>query len=246
MSRSILTALLALLCCACTSAQADDALQPVNVGYYEFPPYSWTDIDGQPRGSVLVLTERLLRHAGYRGKYRSLPGARLYAGLQDGSVQLWPGAGGKAELRGHTLESRNSFGEFNLALYYRSDTPPPDIPDGLAGRGIILINGYSYWKPINDMLENKALGLKLHRTGSHAAALEMLLRKRGDFLLDYQTPTEATRKRLGISPLPHTVLQRLQSRFIVSRHAEGSAALLEALDRAYEELDASSLDLSLD
>src|SRR6218665_1164095 len=107
MSRSFFTALLALLCCACMTVRADDELRPVNVGYYEFPPYSWTDLDGQPRGSVLVLTERLLRHAGYRGKYRSLPGARLYAGLQDGSVQLWPGASGKTELRGHTLESRN-------------------------------------------------------------------------------------------------------------------------------------------
>ncbi|WP_313819306.1 hypothetical protein, partial [Cupriavidus sp.] len=42
-----------------------------------------------------------------------LPGARLYAGLRDGSVQLWAGAGGKSELAGHTYEARNSMGEFN-------------------------------------------------------------------------------------------------------------------------------------
>ncbi|WP_447594018.1 substrate-binding periplasmic protein [Aquipseudomonas campi] len=246
MPRLIFTALLTFLCCAGAVAQTSPVPLTVNVGYYEFPPYSWTDRDGTPRGSVLELTDRLLRHAGYQGHYRSLPGARLYAGLQDGSIQLWPGAGGKAELAEHTLESRNLIGEFNLALYYRPDTPPPDIPDGLVGGRLILINGYSYWKAINELIESPALGLELHRTNTHAAALEMLLRKRGDYLLDYQTPVEQNRQRLGIEPLPFIVLQRLQSRFIVSRHTPGSEALVEALDRAYEELGADQLRINID
>lgn len=245
MPRSLLVVLLSFLCCAFAQAQSGEILRPVTVGYYEFPPYSWTGRDGQPRGSVLALTERLLRHAGYRGVYRSLPGARLYAGLQDGSVQLWPGAGGKAELAGHTLEARNHFGEINLALYYRPDTPPPQIPRDLAGRGIILISGYSYWKQVNDMLGDPSLGLATHRTSTHSAALEMLLRKRGDFLIDYQSPVEQARKELGIDPLPFTVLQHLQLRLIASRHSPGSAELLEHLDRAYEELQASGADLDL-
>ena len=81
MHRILFPALLAWLCCA--GAQA--AEPSVNVGYYEFPPYSWTDDDGKPRGSILALTDRLLRHAGYRGHYRSLPGARLYAALREGT-----------------------------------------------------------------------------------------------------------------------------------------------------------------
>src|SRR6218665_1895513 len=158
MRRTLLPALLAWLCWAGVLAENAAAEPVISVGYYEFPPYTWTDETGEPRGSVLALTERLLRHAGYRGEYRSLPGARLYAGLQDGSIQLWPGAGGKAELAEHTLESRNLIGEFNLALYYRPDTPPPDIPDGLVGGRLILINGYSYWKAINELIESPALG----------------------------------------------------------------------------------------
>ncbi|UUY10243.1 transporter substrate-binding domain-containing protein [Pseudomonas sp. J452] len=245
MSRLFLAALLACFCCACAQTQAADTLRPVTVGYYEFPPYSWTGEDGQPRGSVLTLTERLLRHAGYRGVYRSFPGARLYAGLQDGSVQLWPGAGGKTELRGHTLEARNHFGEINLALYHRKDTPKPKIPEELAGRGIILISGYSYWKAVNDMLDDPSLGLITHRTSTHQAALEMLQRQRGDFLIDYQQPVEQVLKSLGAEPLPFTVLHSLQLRFVASRHAEGSAILLDALDRAYDELQAAGADLNV-
>ncbi|MDD0843057.1 transporter substrate-binding domain-containing protein [Pseudomonas sp. Gutcm_11s] len=242
MRRILLPALLAWLCCA--GAQA--AEPTVSVGYYEFPPYSWTDGDGKPRGSILTLTERLLRHAGYRGEYRSLPNARLYAALRDGSVQLWPGAGGKEELAGQTFEARHAIGEFALALYHRQDTPPPDIPDGLRERGVIVISGYSYWKSINDLLADPALQISTHRTSTHASALAMLLRKRGDYLLDYQAPVEQVRRELGLSPLPYTVLQRMQLRLIASRQAEGSQRLLDELDQAYEQLQTRGEDLRLD
>jgi polar amino acid transport system substrate-binding protein len=245
MRRTLFPALLAWLCCA--GALAQNAPEPtVTVGFYEFPPYSWTDDAGQPRGSFLALTERLLRHVGYRGEYRSLPGARLYAGLQDGSVQLWAGAGGKAELVGHTYEARHSLGDLSLALYHRPDTPPPQIPEGLRGKDIIVITGYSYWKQINDLLANPAMGISTHRTSTHASALEMLLRKRGDFLLDYQAPVEQTRKSLGLSPLPYTVLQHIQLRLIASRHAAGGQQLLDQLDRAYEDLQAAGENMRVD
>jgi polar amino acid transport system substrate-binding protein len=245
MRRTLFPALLAWLCCA--GALAQNAPDPtVTVGFYEFPPYSWTDESGKPRGSILALTERLLRHAGYRGEYRSLPGARLYAGLQDGSVHLWAGAGGKTELEGHTYEARHSMGNLSLALYHRQDTPPPKIPEGLRNKGIIVITGYSYWKQVNDLLADPTMSISTHRTSTHASALEMLLRKRGDYLLDYQAPVEQTRKALGLSPLPYTVLQHIQLRLIASRHAAGGQHLLDDLDRAYEELQAAGEKMQVD
>src|SRR5690606_33831464 len=112
--------------------------------------------------------------------------------------------------------------------------------------GMIVISGYSYWKPINQLLADPALGIRLHRTSTHASALEMLLRRRGDYLLDYQAPVEQVRKELGLSPLPYTVLQNMQLRLIASRRAEGSQRLLDDLDRAYEELQAAGEQLQLD
>ena len=222
-----------------------DALRQVNVGYYEFPPYSYTDAQGQPSGAILELSARLLEHAGYQASFRSYPGARLYGGLQDGSVQLWPGAPGKTELIGHTLETRHELGQIALNLYFRPDTLLPRLPVDLAGRGVILISGYSYWQPVNLWLNDPALGIAAHRTASHTAALEMLQRRRGDFLLDYQTPVEQARRRLGMDELPFVQLQRLPLKLIVSRHAPGAEALRDALDRTYEELRAAGEDLRL-
>lgn len=217
----------------------------VSVGGLEFPPYSYSDAAGRPQGSMIELCKRLLRQAGYQGKFRILPGGRLYAGLRDGSVHLWPGASGKAELQGHVLEGRIILAEDDLALYFRPDTRQPSLPQGLAGRSLILISGYGYWKPYSDWLSDPTLRLRLNRTHSHSAALQMLLRQRGDFLLDYHAPVEQARKRLGLGELPHLLLYRLTAKMIVSKRAPGAEALRDALDRAYEELQAQGEDLRL-
>jgi polar amino acid transport system substrate-binding protein len=155
-------------------------------------------------------------------------------------VQVWPGAPGKAELRGHTLEACAQLGEITLNLYFRRDTLMPRLPEDLKGRGVIMINGYTYWHSINQMLDDPLLAVQQHRTSTHTAALEMLQRRRGDFLLDYHTPVAQARKRLGMPELPFIPLK-----LIVSSHAPGAEALRDALDRAYEELQSAGVDLRL-
>jgi polar amino acid transport system substrate-binding protein len=240
-------ALVAALGCATSHAQtvANGSLPLIQVGFYEFPPYSYSDRQGRPQGAILQLTERLLQHAGYQAQFRSYPGARVYSGLQNGSVQLWPGAPGKPELAADTLETRTQIGEIILNLYFRRDTLLPRIPEDLQGRGLILISGYTYWQPTNALLNDPALAIQQHRTGSHTAALEMLQRRRGDYLLDYQTPVEQARRRLAMAELPFVVLQRVPLKLIVSRHTPGAEALRDALDRAYQELQEAGEDLRL-
>lgn len=226
-------------------AHTAEAKQRIHVGYYEFPPYSYTDAQGQPSGSGLELTARLLEQAGYQAEFRSYPGARLYSGLQDGSVQIWPGAPGKTELAEHTLEGRHLLGEITLNLYFRPDTPPPRLPDDLHGRGVILITGYSYWQDVNQWLEDPARQITRHRTSSHTSALEMLERRRGDYLLDYQTPVEQAKRALAMSDLPFVEVQRLPLRLIFSRHAPDAERLRDDLDRVYQQLKDAGEDLWL-
>ncbi len=152
---------------------------------------------------------------------------------------------GKLELREHTLETQTLLGEIVLNLYFRRDTLMPRLPDDLKGRGVIMISGYTYWQTVNEMLNDPQLAVEQHRTGTHTAALEMLQRRRGDFLLDYQTPVEQARKRLGMSELPYVELQRIPLKLIVSNKAPGAEALRDALDRAYDELQAAGEDLRL-
>src|SRR5690606_30695168 len=179
----------------------------VKVGFYEFPPSIYTDEDGNAKGPVVSLVRRMMARAGYRAEFRSLPSARLYNGLIDGSVHLWAGATGQPALREHTLETRRALSEVTTNLYFRPDTPPPQIPDGLARRDVILISGYSYWPSVSRLLETPELGIVTHSTSTHTAALEMLRRRRGDFIIDYQIPVNEARKELGMGELPFVVLE---------------------------------------
>jgi polar amino acid transport system substrate-binding protein len=227
------------------AAHAAEARQRIHVGYYEFPPYAYTDDQGRASGSGLELTARLLDAAGYEAEFRSYPGARLYNGLLDGSIQLWAGASGKPELAGHTLESRFLLGEIPLNLYFRRDTPTPRIPDGLNNREVILITGYSYWQDVNQWLEDPARNITRHHTSSHTSALQMLQRRRGDYLLDYQAPIEQARYALGMGELPFVEMQRLPLRLIYSRQAPGAERLRDDLDRVYQQLKGSGETLWL-
>ncbi|RYJ63973.1 substrate-binding periplasmic protein [Pseudomonas songnenensis] len=227
-------------------AMADPGTQRIlNVGYYEFAPAIYTDAYGTARGELAELTRRVARQAGYGVRFRALPSARLYGALESGSIDLWPGAQGKPELAAHTLEGRHTLSQINLNLYHRAGTPAPRIPEDLAGKALILIGGYSYWPNINALLEDPALDLRLLRTSNHLSALEMLRRKRGDYLLDYQIPVEQARQRLQMEELPYLRLTQVPIHFIVSRHARDAEAVVTALDQAYESLRAAGEDLSL-
>ncbi len=243
MPRSFCLLLIALLWLP--APHAAEARQRIHVGYYEFPPYAYTDAQGQPSGSGLELTARLLDEAGYAADFRAYPGARLYAGLLDGSIQLWAGASGKQELAGHTLESQHLLGEISLNLYFRVDTPAPIIPDELEGRGVILITGYNYWQEVNQWLQDPARNIIHHRTRSHTSALEMLQRRRADYLLDYSAPVEQALRTLDMEELPFAEVQRLPLRLIYSRHAPGAERLRDDLDRTYRQLQEAGEDLRL-
>ena len=227
------------------AAHAAEARQRVHVGYYEFPPFSYTDAQGQPSGSGLELAARLLDEAGYQADFSAYPGARLYSGLLDGSIHIWAGASGKPELAEHTLEGKHLLGEITLNLYFRHDTPAPRIPHDLQDRGVILITGYSYWQDVNQWLTDPARNITHHRTANHTSALEMLARRRGDYLLDYQAPVEQAKRALGMVDLPFVEVQRLPLRLIYSRHAPDAERLREELDRVYQQLQDAGEDLWL-
>ncbi|WP_312301478.1 transporter substrate-binding domain-containing protein [Stutzerimonas nitrititolerans] len=223
----------------CLAGSAVDERPTLTVGFSEFPPAIYSDAQGQAHGRLAEVTRRVLRQAGYQVSFRALPSARLYAGLKDGSIDLWPGAGGKPELAAHTLETRRSLSEVKLNLFHRHDTPPPSLSDGLAeltGRGVILIGGYDYWPRINRILNDPQHAIRLHHTASHLSGLRMLEHQRGDYLLGYEMPTEHARRQLDMAPLPSITIERVPIRFVISRYAPGSETLRDALDQAYEEL----------
>ena len=210
----------------------------MNVGYYEFP-YIYTARDGHAAGSGARLVRLLLERAGYRPAFRARPARACTWGCRTAAWR-WAGAA-KPELAADTLQARRVLGHVSLNLYYPAHQPAPRVPQDLAGRRLILISGYSYWKPVTNFIQDPNLHLRLYRTGTHHAALRMLELGRGDYLLDYQAPVEAASRQA----LASQELYRLPLRMIVSRHIPGAEALRDRLDQAYDQLRSDGADLSL-
>ncbi|NLY12911.1 MAG: amino acid ABC transporter substrate-binding protein [Gammaproteobacteria bacterium] len=215
----------------------------ITVGYYDFPPVSYTNSEGSPAGSTLKLCELLLKQQGYAVAFKALPSARLYAQLISGEVDLWLGSAGKPELSGHVLEGSQQLNTATLALFYHPSAPPPQLPDDLHNKKIILINGYSYWSPAAEWLTDPSLNLNITRTSKHTSAIAMLMRKRGDYLLNYVTPIQHTMRQLGIAELqmPYVSIHSVPITFIISKNSAYAEQLLKDLETAYKDHNPSRL-----
>ena len=217
----------------------------VTVGYYDFPPSISTTEDGRAVGPLADLLTRMVLRAGYTPEFRNLPIARLYNDLREGRVDLWAGAPRQPAVEGHVLESDRLLAEVRLNLYYRPGMPEPRVPDELAGKVLIMLSGYSYWPRTRELLLGPASGVTQLRTHHRASALELLRRKRGDYLLDYQLPLEQTLKDEGLPPLPYVIMESLPIHLIVSRKSRYAPRLLHRLDDVFDEMKANGEDMQL-
>lgn len=215
------------------------------VGYYDFPPSIYTAEDGHAQGPLVDLLTRMLQRAGYTSEFRSLPIARLYNELREGRIDVWAGAPQKPELAGHVLESDRLLAEVKLNLYYRPDTPTPAVPDDLAGKIMIVLSGYSYWPHARQLLLDPAREIAQLRTSNRTSALELLRRKRGDYLLDYQLPLEQTLRDAGQPLLPHVTVESLPIHLIVSSKREDAPQLLQKLDEVFDQMRTDGEDMAL-
>lgn len=209
----------------------------IQVGYYEFPPFTYTDEQGSAQGSILELCRTLLTSKGYSVTFTGMPSARLYAKLISGDIDMWLGAPGKPELASYVLEGTQHIGDVSLGLFYHPDAEAPALPSGLKDKKIILISGYSYWPPATQWLTDSSLNLQITHTSQHSSAIAMLMRKRGDYLLNYSAPMHEAQQQLGIEglQLPYIPISSIPVTFIISRKPAHSQQLLADLEDAYRQ-----------
>ncbi len=240
-------ALVVLMGLTVLPSRADDqARKPlVQVGLMPFPGYSFADDKGLPAGKTVKLTRLLLDQAGYPHEIRIMPPARIWRGLEDGSVHVWPGVISKPGLENHTQLTDRTLGLVGINLYAPPGSSLPDWPDGLSNKRIILITNYTYTNDLLHTLHDVKLGMRLHRGSSHAGAVNMLLRGRGDYLLDYRAQVDPIVARLGIEPLPFVTVAEQPMRFVMSRKSGFADRLKNDLDHAFDELAAQGVELDV-
>lgn len=247
----LLLVVILVLCASIGDARAQGEMgelheKPVvRVGIMAFPGFSELNEAGEAVGKTVVLTRMLLEQAGYRADIRIMPAARIWRGLESGGVHLWPGILNKPALKEHTLMTDRDLGQVGIDLYYRPGESEPELPGALAGKRVILITNYTYVTSLLDTLRDPELGLEQVTSISHIGAVQMLLKGRGDYLLDYQVQVDAATRQLGIAPLPSVQMAEQPMRFILSQESGFAPELKADLDRAYDELALQGVDLEV-
>lgn len=229
------------------TALATEEKPVVQVTFLNFAGYSELSESGEVVGKGVDLVKLLFAEAGYPLETSILPAARIWSGLEDGSIHVWPGIFNKPDLEQHTLQNERDLGWVAIHLYYLPGTPPPRWPEDMVDKRVITITNFTYTMGLQDVLLNPQRNLTIHKSGSHLGAMQMLQRGRGDYLLDYPTQVGAALSTLGIEPLPSVQIARVPMRFIFSRHSGFAERLRDDLDLAYDRLQARGvvLDVSL-
>lgn len=217
----------------------------LQIGYYDFAPTIYTTEQGQAAGPLADLLERLFHQAGYAYQFKKLPIARLYNQLRDGGVDIWAGAPHKEELRGHVTNGQQQLTQVALNLYYLPETDTPKLPEDVRAQVMIVINGFSYWPKTNALLLAPERGVIQLRTNNRHAALELLLRKRGMYLLDYQLPIDEALHDMGLGDLPYVPVEKLPIVLVGSNKTPDIQNIIATLDQAYETLLEAGEDVSL-
>lgn len=241
MPPKLLTWLLATaLCCVQLPLQAGEAPSqaPIRVGYIAFPPYSYTDAQGQPGGHLLDFFRLLAQQAGYQTQFLEYPSYRLFKSMEQGLIEMSPSLIRHPVMSQYTLRSRYQVARVLLNLYYK-DQPPPASLEQLRNTRLLRIQGLVYpGSPLAALAADPANGIEQISAPTHQAAAQMMHLGRADYLLDYQDPAEAGFRDSQLPLLPHVTLLQQDFTIAYSLASPRARQLRDDLDRAIEELQA--------
>lgn len=206
-------------------------MKAVRVAYVEFPPITYRTAEGEPAGEFVEITKKVAAEAGYELEFIYLPVARTYLYLKDGTVDLWLGLSATPVLKEAVLESWISPIPVELSAWYRQDTELLEHMDQLHGSMVILIGGYTYGG-LRYWLEDQP-DIRITEAPNHRSAVDMLKRKRGDYLLDYRQPVREILTHPSDAIIRESELRTRNSAWMFSIANPRAAILREAFDDAY-------------
>jgi polar amino acid transport system substrate-binding protein len=205
--------------------------QILQVGYTDFAPFTYQNSRGQAAGEFIDITRKAGVEAGYATEFVFLPPSRLLLHLRNGMVDLAPSASGTPLLVYETLESWISPVTLELHAWHLNTTETLKTFDQIRHKRVIVINGYNYGGLMSWM--EKQSDINLTEAPDHRAAIDMLKRNRGDYLLDCQRPVQELLSAPGDENLHSTKLSSRDGVWVFALSNPQASILREQFDDAY-------------
>src|SRR5690554_6672111 len=145
----------------------------VNLVFLGFAGYSELSPSGEVVGRGVEMVERIFAEAGYPIRKSILPAARIWRGLENGSIHAWPGIFNKPGLIEHTIQTERDLGHVGINLYYLPGRGPPFWRDDLRNSGVITITNYTFTEKLRNLLAVRSANLRFLRTISIPGAVRL-------------------------------------------------------------------------
>lgn len=206
--------------------------EPLKIVFTEFPPYTYTNENGDPQGYFVELISRLLEQRNISHSFSSHPTPRVHFQLKSGEADIYLGPQGVPNLQQHirSVPLPDDF-TIRLFLWRRPNTINAKSITEIHNQSLAIINGFGYGGILQELDKTKNK-VQIIRSNSHGNALKMLISGRADYLLDYLQPVNT---ELSAHPntelLKHPILN-IKVAFMVSRNAANSRELFELLGAA--------------
>lgn len=212
-------------------ARADSSRPVLRVAYAEFPPIEYQNADGEAAGLFIDLTRKVAEEAGYTPDFVYLPVGRIYLYLKSGMIDVWPGLTGIPSLKDDVLESWVSPVPVQLSAWYVAGTPPLTHLDDLRGKMLIVIGGYTYGGLLERLQSYE--DIRITEAPNHRSGIDMLKRKRGDYLLDYRQPVLEILTEPSDRVMRESEVRTRNGAWLFSLANPKASILREAFDDAY-------------
>jgi len=205
--------------------------QILQVGYTEFPPFTYQNSQGQAAGEFIDITRKVVLEAGYTTEFVFLPPSRLLQHLRDGIIDLAPTLSGTPLVVYETLESWASPVMVELHAWHLNTTETLKTFDQIKHTRVIVVSGYNYGGLMSWM--ERQSDIAVTEAPNHRAAIDMLKRNRGDYLLDYRRPVQELLSAPGDENLHSTKLLSRKGVWVFALSSPQASILREQFDDAY-------------
>lgn len=205
--------------------------QILQVGYTEFPPFTYQNSQGQAAGEFIDITRKVVLEAGYTTEFVFLPPSRLLQHLRDGIIDLAPTLSGTPLVVYETLESWASPVMVELHAWHLNTTETLKTFDQIKHTRVIVVSGYNYGGLMSWM--ERQSDIAVTEAPNHRAAIDMLKRNRGDYLLDYRRPVQELLSAPGDENLHSTKLLSRKGVWVFALSSPQASIWREQFDDAY-------------
>lgn len=191
--------------------------------------------NGEPNNPLLHLAAAILNKAGIPWHAKTYPANRLFKYLQDGTSNFSILVQAPA-LQECCIFSRKPILAIELRAYWLGNKTPITNRNQLIGKSVITIRGYSYGG-LRDFINDPENRITLNEASTHQAALQMLLRKRADYLIDYTGPADEVVAAAQTKEIESSTLSRENVHLILAKSYPDAPKVMARLEAITSTLD---------